>query len=358
MTKKKKIVLILSLSVFSAVVTYFGGGLVVTSVAIENLLNIRGSTEDSLNSLEYQLQKNRSDYPSLDNRELISFKCGKETLQGYFYEVNNPKGVVITAHGVNSMADAQGQLQNYFVNNNYDVFSFDMTGCGRSSGKGMKTLHESRYCVRNAVKTVQNMDKTKDLPLFLVGHSWGGYGVVSASNDVDGVSAVVAFSGFNQPGDAIYGFAEYSISKAAILTKPALDFALTTIYSSDEWFKASTAIKHNKDTKYFIVQGETDDIVPLKRYSIYTNVDENKCNNVTKVLLPGVGHSGPWRSKEALDYLDEISKELDNLKKQYKDNIPEDVKQEFLSKVDKEKSSAMNLDLMNQINDLFLSTMK
>lgn len=357
MTKRKKIVLVVSLSVLSAVVTYFVGGLVATRVAIDTLLDVRGSTEDSLNTLEYQIQKNRSDFPALANRELISFKCNKETLQGYFYEVSNPKGVVITAHGVNTLADAHGQLQNYFVNNSYDVFSFDMTGCGRSSGKGMKTLHESRFCVRDAVKTVQNLDKTKDLPIFLVGHSWGGYGVVAATEDVKGVSAVVAFSGFNQSGDIMYGFVASQLPVAAV-TKPALDTSLSLYYGNYEWFKASTAVKHNPDVKYMIVQGDKDNVVPLKRFSSYANIDENKNPNVTKVLLKDVGHSGPWREKTSIDYSDDLSNKLSDLRRKYNDDIPEDVKQEFLSSIDKEKSSVLNLDLMNQINDLFLSTIK
>ena len=353
MDKKRKILFIVTLSVLSAVVTYFAGGVIATKTVTDKLLNVRGSTVDSLNTLEYKIQKNRDDYPSLEIREELSFKCDKETLRGYLYTVDNPIGVVITAHGINTLADAHGQLQDYFIQNNYNVFSFDMTGCGASSGKGMKTLHESRKCVSSAIKTVKNNAKTSSLPIFLVGHSWGGYAVVAATEDHKDISAVASFSGYNQPADAMYGFAEYAVGKGVVLTKPSLDFSLTTLYGNDEWFKASTAIKHNPNTKYVIVQGEDDIVVPLKRYSIYTNVNEKKLTNTTKILLPGIGHSGPWREKASHDYSEELNKELDALRKQYGYQIPHDVEAEFISKIDKEKSSQLNLDLMNQINDIF-----
>ena len=60
MEKKKKITLIISLSLVSTFITYFGGGLIATAVVNENLINVRGSTietlkEDDFYRIQYML---------------------------------------------------------------------------------------------------------------------------------------------------------------------------------------------------------------------------------------------------------------------------------------------------------------
>ena len=49
--------------------------------------------------------------------------------------------------------------------------------------------------------------------------------------------------------------------------------------------------------------------------------------------------------------------QYDRLDKQYKGNIPETALIEFLSTVDKEKTSELNLTLMDKINDMFLNSL-
>ncbi len=354
MTKKKKVIFIVSLTSASLVVTYFGGGIIATNIVIENMINVRGSSYDSLTKDSYRMDYNRFDYPSLENREEVSFKCNGVTLQGYYYKVEESKGLVMTAHGVNSMADASmSSIQNYFVNKGWSVFSFDMVGCGRSGGKGMKSLHESRPCINAALKAYKEKISNKpNEKLCLVGHSWGAYGALTAS----GFNSVAAFSGFNQPSEMMYSFAESHVSPAVILTKPGLDFALALRYGSSDFKKASDSVKKNKDTNYMVIQGNKDYTVPLKKYSAYANIDENKCKNATKVLLEGVGHSAPWKSIAAQGYMEELEKELNNLHKKYGKNIPDEVLQEFYSSIDKEKSSELNIALLDQIEEMFLNS--
>ena len=355
MTKKRKIIIIASSVTVGLVVTYFAGGLVATSIITNMKIDVRGSNEESLQSESYRLQYNRDDLPALAERQLIPFTYAGVTLQGYYYPVEDSKGLVMTAHGVNSMADGPMSLvQNYFVTKGWSVFSFDMIGCGRSGGKGMKSLHESRPCINAALKAYKEKVQTnKDEKLCLVGHSWGGYGSLTGS----GFDAVAAFSAFNQSSEMMYAFAASNISPALIVTKPALDFALTMFYGNAEFKKASDNVKKNKDTKYMIIHGDQDDVVPLKKYSAYACVNEKKCTNVTKVLLEGMKHTGPWKTNAAHRYLDEeVQPELDKLHKQYGKELPKEVLDEFIAGIDKEKASEVNTDLMDQIEEMFLNS--
>ena len=353
----RRSIIVASCVVISTAVTYFGAGFIAMNVLENQFVNQRYSDITELEKDDfYKIQKVRADYPLLQNREVIEFTNKGETLKGYFYEVTNPKGVIIIAHGVNNMADGNGaQIQNYFVEHNWDVFAIDLTGCGRSSGNGIKTLHESRYCLSNAVKTMQNYDKAQGLPLFLIGHSWGAYGSVAATEDCKGVSAVISFSGYNSPYDMTYGFAEMYSSKAAIVTKPTVEMSLLAVAGSDSFFTAKTAIKHNPGVDYVIVQGELDEVVPLKRFSIYDNVKDADYPNVTSIKLEGMKHSSPWKTLEAETYMRDMEKELDELKDQYHGNIPQDIHQQFLDSIDKEKSSALNTELLEQIENIFVS---
>ena len=356
MTKNRKRIVIALSVIASSIVTYFGLGLAGVGVASNFVTKGRYGDLSLLDEDFYRVQKCRADYPSLAEREEISFSCGKETLKGYLYECSSPKGVIIYAHGVGNLADANGaQVQNYYVEHNYDVFAIDMTGCGRSTGSGIKSLHESKYCVKYAVKTVQNLEKTKDLPLFLIGHSWGGYGVVTATDLVEGVSGVAAFSGFNMPSEMMYASTELNTSKAMILMKPSMQLGISAAYGQESFYAAETSIKKHKDIPYFIIHGDKDTTIPLNHVSIYANVYKDNYSNVTAVKLEGMTHGTPWKTLEAVKYTSEYEQGLKDLRKQYKGKLPDEVKEEYIASIDKEKASAVNTSLLEQIDEMFTS---
>ena len=317
MNKKKKLIVIPLIVIGSLVFTYFVGGFTLTAIG-GDLLNKRYSDISTLENDFYRIQKVRSDFISLAKREEITFKSNNEDLVGYFYECDNPIGTVLIAHGINNLADGNSaQLADYFVTNNYNVFSIDMVGCGRSSGRGIKSLHESKHCVINGVKVLKEKENTKDLPIFLVGHSWGAYGVVAASNYLDDISAVVSFSGYNLPHQMLYAFVEVNVKSSIFsFTQPIIDLSCHILYGEENFFKAETAIKNNKDIPYIVVQGEKDNIVPIKKFSLYHHIKDDNYDNVTLVALKEMFHGGPWKSLEATRYTVEVQEGLDKLRKQ------------------------------------------
>ena len=356
MNKTRKILLIVSASLASALISYFAMGVIGASIASNKIFQRRYSDISTLEYDFYRFQYVRSDYESLTKREEITFSCNGETLMGYFYESTSPKGVIIFAHGVNNLADGNNaQLYDYYLQRDYDIFAIDMTGCGRSSGKGLKSLHESRYCVVNAVKTMQNYEKTKDLPIFLFGHSWGAYGVVAATEDIKGVSAVASFAAYNSPYEMMYGFMKGRSTDAVALTKPAFQLAVSTLWGDPSYFTAETAIQHNSDVPYFVVQGDKDDTVLIDRYSLYDNVIRDNYDNVTAIRLHDMYHGSPWKTIEAVEYVKQCEKEIAEVRRQHKGDDKEEAVEQYFLTVDKEKASELNTDLLNQIDNLFTS---
>lgn len=352
MNKKAKKIIIGSL--IGVVVLYFGLGIIGTLVATEGFINVRNCDPDLLEQDFYRVQKCRADYESLKDREVVTFPCGKETLTGYLYENPSPKGVIVFSHGVKNLADANmSQVQDYYVSHGYTVFSFDMTGCGRSTGKGIRTLYESTNCVVNAVNKVKELDKTKELPIFLIGHSWGAYGAVTASSKVDGVKAVASFSAYNTPSELMYGSVEAKTSKAMILTKPAFELGLFLHWGAKVHQSAESAIKNNPNIPYVIIHGTEDKTVPYKTYSLYDNIVNDHYENVTAIKLEGIHHGTPWKTLEAETLTGEYEKGLSDLRKEHKGKLPDEIKEQYIASIDLDKSSAVNTELLEKIDTVF-----
>ena len=355
--KTKVVIIVISSVLLGLILLYFGGSVIATSIICNYLF---GSREPDIETVlkdpqrYYQILKTRDDYSLLSSREEPTFKHGKYNLQGYLYECSNPKGLIISCHGVSSFADSDhAEYQNYFLNQGWDIFSFDMPGCGRSEGDKMYGLYESRFAVESAIRYVKTNDKIKNLPLCLIGHSWGAYGAVTSSEIDEKIHAIAAISGYNAPNEMMVGAARIKYWDGLIIGKPGLDFALSILDGNKAFFKASSEIKKHEDISYYIIHGEKDDIVPFKGYSQYSKVVNINLNNVKTLSLSNYKHSGIWRSEAANTYYEIKKNELDALYKQYNKNIPDDVYSDFIASVDKDKSSELNLTLLDDINNLF-----
>ena len=77
MTKNRKRAIITLSVVASSIVTYFGIGLAGVGIASYFVTNRRHANLSLLKEDFYSVQKCRDDYPSLANREEITFPCGK-----------------------------------------------------------------------------------------------------------------------------------------------------------------------------------------------------------------------------------------------------------------------------------------
>ena len=66
-------------------------------------------------------------------------------------------------------------------------------------------------------------------------------------------------------------------------------------------------------------------------------------------------HGTPWKTVEAVSYTARCEQELKDLRKQYKGKLPDDVREEYIANVDKEKASEINTSLLEQIDEMFSS---
>ena len=127
------------------------------------------------------------------------------------------------------------------------------------------------------------------------------------------------------------------------------------MFGNDSFFAAENAIKKNKDLTYIVIHGEVDKTVPLKRYSLYDNIIKDNYSNVVPLFLENMTHGAPWKTRAAVTYMGSVENELEKLKKQYGGTIPNDVHEAYLATVDKEKSSELNTQLLDTIDQIFTS---
>lgn len=136
-------------------------------------------------------------------RKLGSFKSGENLLQGYVYGKEDAKALVVVVHGLGGGADSYLPQITYFVDQGWQVFSYDATGSFDSEGKTTKGFPQALLDLNSALSYLQTQSDSKDKPILLFGHSWGGYATANILHDEQDIAAVVSVSGANSSKEMI-----------------------------------------------------------------------------------------------------------------------------------------------------------
>ncbi len=340
--KRKNKVFILSGILMFIIVFYFGAGIVASSIVLTMIFETRASNVSDLLENENRIYKLRDDYDNLKSRTEYDIKS-KYNLKGYYYKVENSKGLVLAAHGLKSQADGfDAEYQSWFVENGYSVFSIDISGSGRSDGNSAVGLHQSPYDIYAAYQFIVDNNLLED-KLILVGHSWGAFGSLASLSFGVKADYVIAFSAYDNPYDTMLQYSLNYMGPAIYLTIPTFNITTSIKYGSyNNTLSASKSLLES-NAKALIIQGKDDKNVPYDGIAVYNKVSET--NNITKLLLDGIGHEGPWRSKASVDYVkNEVMPNLNKLTNQ------EEI-DKYINSIDKNKTSELSEIVFNKIED-------
>lgn len=341
MKRAKKIILGI---VAALVVSYVAGGITAAFVVDGIVFERRGSDESKLKNVEYRLRYQREDYPSLATREVYSVPSNGNRLAGYFYKAEPSKGVVITAHGMNSLSDGLDvAYQQWFCSQGYSVFALDLTASGRSEGTSMVGLHRSALDVQCAYNFLQSNGLLRGKTI-LCGHSWGGFGAAMSVCLGVKADAVITFSAFANTFDTMVSYASQKVGPLAYATIPTFYLGTAMKHGASAFYDAAKAVRESA-SKFLVIHGEKDKSVPLSETSLYGKTKDYP--NVSTVLLPDIGHEAPWESLAAKEYLQkDVLPKLEELKQEGASTEELDT---FISSVDKSRSSELNTDLFATI---------
>lgn len=197
MSKKKRIIfLALSIVVLTIfVVIPFG---LAAMIYEDNFGSRYTSYEPMARSIDEfkDLQAERVTFPSNQGQALVGYQ--------YYKNKTDAKGIVVIAHGLgggghNSYMD----VADYFASQNYIVFAYDATGNDESEGSSVRGMPQGLIDLDYAIRYIKQTTAFDGLPLFLFGHSWGGYSAGSVLNLHPDVKAAVIVAGFNNSIDII-----------------------------------------------------------------------------------------------------------------------------------------------------------
>jgi pimeloyl-ACP methyl ester carboxylesterase len=190
----------------------------------------------------------------------------------------------------------------YYCNKGYVVLAYDNYGCDRSEGKNIRSFYAGAECVIAAYIAAKKDERLKDKPTFLVGHSWGAYSVLCASEKIN-VDGVVAFSPFAVPSKICRRLLKGNLNSLVVAIISPMLWLIHMIYGNKNAAKAIV----KSTTPAMIIWGEKDVAVDEKN-SVAAIVDGQ---NITKVILPDKGHN-PYNTVAAESKLAELVSAIGN----------------------------------------------
>lgn len=237
--------------------------------------------------------------------ELISLPNG---LKGFIYrkaDMRQKEKLIIFCHGMGPGQIAYTTEIADFCNNGYIVLALDSAGCNMSEGKSIKGMYSGVETAIAAIDFARSYFSA-DMPVYLVGHSWGAYSALCASAKRK-VAGVVAISAPDTPSKTMQEAAAPIISRplAAIL-RPFWWLVNFIRYGAKGNTSAARSAERNC-TPTMLIHGDADKIVTFSK-SVYFKANGG---NITKLFAAGKGHN-PYNTQNAEKLLAELTASFKN----------------------------------------------
>lgn len=255
------------------------------------------------------------EFPGL-TEETVKFTNNSGTeLSGYFYKCieGEPKGLVVICHGFGGDANQFMDSAAFFAGNGFAVFSFDVTGSGKSGGSGAGGFPQYTMDLMSAIDFAKGLPEMQGLPVMLLGHSMGAYAAVNVFNFRDDVSAAALLAGFEKSIDLINAGGAKLAGPLVKLISP-----LVKLWESIKFGRFSTGEGVRRlvesDAGVLVAQSTDDDNVPFsigfERFLKAAAGDKD----FEFVELTGRGHDCVDFSLEATEYVKAFDWALEEFK--------------------------------------------
>lgn len=265
-------------------------------------------------NLKYLKAKN---FDNLNARP-IDFKSDKgQTLNGFLYssaKVDSYKALVVFSHGMGAGHLAYTTEINYFAQKGYLVLSFDNTGTCESEGAKINGFAQGIIDLKFALEFVKSRDDLKDMPIILVGHSWGAYSVcnVSAITDIE-IKGIVAFSPFNSMNKLIRDIAKTKTKLNLSILSPFFDLINLLKFGKTGILRTCDTINDNS-VPTLVMHGGNDMQVTVKNSPVGKPHKIKDNENARTVLYESKFHN-VYLAKDAEQYLNDTFAKIKTLGK-------------------------------------------
>ena len=298
------------------------------------------------------------DYDGL-NVENVSFRTKQgHNLAGYKYrmeDVTEPKGVVVWAHGFGGGGHCiyMPEIQ-YFADHGYAVFAYDATGNNESEGDVIGGFPQGIIDLDYAIRYVKADAAYSGLPVFLAGHSWGGYSVGNVMNFHPDVRGAVLFAGVDSSAAIIHQEGRGYAGEAAGLLIPYVRAYEWIKYGKYAMTTATEGIGAAENAEIFIVHSRDDRTVLQENGYDLFHAAHGDSDRVHFVLYDNRGHSELFYTEDTMIERQLIDLDYDFYLMDYKLEDNRENHAAFRKEyVDYSVYYKMDDDLMGQIVEMF-----
>ncbi len=296
--------------------------------------------------------------PQLSRTEFY-IESNNNKLKAYYYNSKEAKGLILFSHGLNSGADDYLYVFNALVERGYDVLSYNGTGTYESDGESVIGMCQSLVDIDNVLSFIQSTAPYNKLPLFTMGHSWGGYAAASVLTLKKNINAAAIIAPVRDSTCMI-------IDKAAEYAGDFMDVAIKVVDAYQQMlfgdyvkYDVISGI-NSSNIPILIVQGYNDEVINYDNLSVMTQQNMITNKNVRFYLKKGLqgGHDSILHSERANIYRKQIEqKKPFSVKKSGSDLFDESIVN-YYKNINHELYSEINIELIDEIINIFDKTIK
>lgn len=218
-------------------------------------------------------------------------------------------------------------------------------------------LSQSVIDLDHALDYVESQEEFEDLPIFLYGHSWGGYAVTAILNYDHEIAGAISVAGYNTPMEMLVDWCKDEMGFMTYIEYPYIWLYQKYLFGGASNLSAVEGINRT-DTPVLIIHGDRDDVVPYDSAAIISHKEEITNPNVQYMVCSKKGqngHNNQFASKSSLEYLKQLSEEYAAMEKEYQSSIPKKVLDDWYSAIDKNKSSQLDEVFMQDVYNFIKS---
>lgn len=287
-------------------------------------------------------------------REEFYYKSKDSKLKGYYYKSEQDKGLVVVSHGYRSGADDYIPLIAYMVKSGYSVFAYDCNGTYDSEGDGQIGMCQSLVDLDYTLSYISKTEPYSSKPLFLIGHSWGGYAVTAVLEFHKEVKACAGIAPMNNGFTIMLEKGKQYAGPLALVPVPIFNAYQRILFKK---YANSSGVKgiNSVNIPVVIAHGVDDTVIPYTEQSVISNRKEITNPNV--IYYDGLGvhgsHTGIWHSKQSALYQMEVESRLKLLRTKKGRDLTYEEKVEFNESINHSLYSEVNEELMDLIVKTF-----
>ena len=288
-------------------------------------------------------------------RKDVHFYSGENRLLGFIYGETNNRGLVIVSQGLGNTTENYLSLIMFFVDKGWCVFAYNNTGVGSSQGESVRGLTQSVFDLDAALKFINQSGAFNNLPIMLLGHSWGGYASCAILNFDYKINAVASFAGFYNGSDVIDKLSVFTVGRIYNLFAGNVRDIERQMFGDTMNLNAVDGI-NKSGIPVMIAQSVDDDVIFADSISIYAHRDKITNPNAQFVFFDGeeaTGHEFVFYSTAQRDYLKLADQSWKIYKTKNKNASRFQWAKEF--NFDVFKANELNAALMERINQMFLA---